>query len=131
MLYFGLFIILVGVDQTIKYIVLRFFNSYALINASGPFSIKGHSYLFALLGLIIIGVFLFAIKKQASKDKNLILPIVLIISGGISNIIDRTWRGGVVDFIDLKIWPSFNLADILITFGVALVILNEIKRVCR
>ena len=39
--------------------------------------------------------------------------------GGVTgNTIDRLWRGGVVDFVDLRIWPVFNLADAAITGGV-------------
>lgn len=39
--------------------------------------------------------------------------------GGVTgNTIDRLWRGGVVDFVDLRVWPVFNLADAAITGGV-------------
>ena len=42
----------------------------------------------------------------------------LIIGGGMANLFDRLFRGGIVDFINLKIWPVFNLADIAITIGI-------------
>jgi lipoprotein signal peptidase len=48
--------------------------------------------------------------------------LILIFSGGISNIIDRIYFGCVIDFIDLKFWPVFNFADIFITFGVVILI---------
>lgn len=38
--------------------------------------------------------------------------------GGISNIIDRVVFGGVIDFINIAIFPSFNFADIYISIGV-------------
>lgn len=39
--------------------------------------------------------------------------------GGVTgNTIDRLWRGGVVDFLDVRVWPVFNLADVAITAGV-------------
>jgi signal peptidase II len=50
-------------------------------------------------------------------SKLTLLGIILIISGGLSNIADRIMSGCVIDFIDLKFWPVFNLADIYITIG--------------
>jgi lipoprotein signal peptidase len=52
--------------------------------------------------------------------------LILIFSGGISNIIDRLQFGCVIDFIDLKFWPIFNLADIYITIGVIILITQHI-----
>jgi signal peptidase II len=43
---------------------------------------------------------------------------MLIVTGLLSNLIDRIFRGYVVDFIDFKFWPVFNVADSLITIGV-------------
>jgi len=48
--------------------------------------------------------------------------ILLIIAGGLSNITDRIIHGCVTDFIDLKFWPVFNLADIYITIGAIIII---------
>jgi signal peptidase II len=44
----------------------------------------------------------------------------LILSGAIGNLIDRILRGYVVDFLDFRIWPVFNLADSAITVGALL-----------
>jgi signal peptidase II len=46
------------------------------------------------------------------------LPTGLLIGGATGNLIDRTREGAVTDFIDLPLWPAFNVADIAITFGV-------------
>ena len=52
------------------------------------------------------------------------LAIGLLAGGAIGNLADRLFRDAVVDFIDLPAWPSFNLADIAITAGAALLVLS-------
>jgi signal peptidase II len=46
------------------------------------------------------------------------LPTGLLLGGAIGNLVDRVRDHAVTDFIDLPFWPSFNLADVAITFGV-------------
>ena len=52
------------------------------------------------------------------------LAIGLLAGGAIGNLADRLFRDAVVDFIDLPSWPSFNVADIAITAGAALLVLS-------
>jgi len=56
------------------------------------------------------------------------LGLALILSGAIGNLIDRLRFGYVVDFIDLRVWPVFNLADSAITIGVALLLWQAFRR---
>lgn len=56
-----------------------------------------------------------------------IVGLSLVLAGGISNLVDRMTRGCVLDFIDLKIWPSFNLADSAIILGVIILIFKLIS----
>ena len=46
------------------------------------------------------------------------LPTGLLIGGAVGNLIDRVGEGAVTDFVDVSIWPAFNLADTAITIGV-------------
>ena len=46
------------------------------------------------------------------------LPTGLLIGGAVGNLIDRAREGAVTDFVDVSIWPAFNLADAAITIGV-------------
>jgi len=57
-----------------------------------------------------------------------IFPLILILSGGISNLFDRLYFGCVIDFINLKFWPVFNLADIYITIGSIIIMLKMISK---
>jgi signal peptidase II len=46
------------------------------------------------------------------------LPTGLLIGGAVGNLVDRAAEGAVTDFVDVSIWPAFNLADAAITTGV-------------
>jgi lipoprotein signal peptidase len=107
--------LLVLFDQVSKIFVLKFFSSSASLNSYGVFGTKFGFLdyrLIAFLGLVLAIVFYFSQKNRIYLN-----PIILIVAGGLSNLIDRFTRGGVVDFIDLKFWPSFNFADAMVTIG--------------
>ena len=53
------------------------------------------------------------------------LGTVLILAGGISNLIDRVRFGGVIDYITIGWWPSFNLADCFILAGVIILLYSR------
>jgi signal peptidase II len=70
--------------------------------------------IFALAALTALLVFF-----ARNRDRPLVwLPTGLLIGGALGNLIDRTRDGAVTDFVDLPLWPAFNLADVAITFGV-------------
>ncbi|HEY6672436.1 MAG TPA: signal peptidase II [Solirubrobacterales bacterium] len=52
------------------------------------------------------------------------LPAALLLGGALGNLADRVRDGAVTDFIDLPLWPTFNLADVAITAGVLLLLLD-------
>ncbi len=62
---------------------------------------------------------LFCLSNSAWPIRILTRQIALggALGGAASNLLDRFWRGAVVDFIDLGFWPVFNLADVAICVG--------------
>ncbi len=52
----------------------------------------------------------------------------LFLGGVLGNFLDRIFRGYVTDFLDLKFWPAFNLADAAITLAVIGLIMYEWKK---
>jgi signal peptidase II len=65
-----------------------------------------------------------------SNDEKLsrlyIVAFSLILGGTIGNLIDRIVYGHVIDFIDFRIWPVFNIADSAITVGALIIAVNFI-----
>jgi len=72
--------------------------------------------------LVAIGVIsvvaLLAFFATHSRRPLVWLPTGLLLGGAAGNLIDRLRQGFVTDFIDLPLWPAFNLADACITVGV-------------
>jgi len=82
-----------------------------------------------LLTLVII-VVLSVMAMRASALERVALSAV--IGGAAGNLTDRIWRGRVTDFIDLHVadwhWPTFNLADTVITLGVMTLLWAALRR---
>lgn len=64
---------------------------------------------------------------NAGRD-GLWLAIGLLVGGALGNVADRVRDDAVTDFIDLPLWPAFNLADVAITAGVLLLIFSQAGR---
>jgi signal peptidase II len=76
--------------------------------------------------LIITGIALIAVLTWFSIDptrRGAWIAVGLVAGGAIGNVIDRFRQDAVTDFISLPLWPTFNVADIAITFGAAALII--------
>lgn len=90
---------------------------------------KNSTYFFiavSVIAVIMIGAVLIkAAKKGIFSEKFLFhYSLILIMAGALGNLIDRISLRYVIDFIDFRIWPVFNIADSSITIGTALLILS-------
>ena len=112
--------ILIAFDQSLKYLI-RHFGGFYICNSGISWGIVVNDYIFAIFWIIFVSILLLFLLKPAQilnfKSKAAPYLFILILSGAISNLIDRFTYGCVVDFIDLKFWPVFNLADIFIVLG--------------
>ena len=86
--------------------------------AFGLFS-SATSAVIVLTGLAVAWMLAFFAR---SAQRHPILPVALgfVLGGSISNLLDRIRLGHVTDFLDLRYWPAFNLADSFIVVGVAI-----------
>lgn len=88
--------------------------------------LKGYNFAFIVISLItILFIFLFFLFVESKFYTQ--ISLLLISAGAISNLIDRIIRGYIVDFIDLRVWPVFNIADICITIGTVIIVLEIFK----
>ncbi len=78
--------------------------------------------LFAIITLSLVLLIQFRLAYQNPYAQ---MALGGALGGAASNLLDRFWRGAVVDFIDLRFWPVFNLADVAICVGAFIAILNS------
>ncbi|HOW59903.1 MAG TPA: signal peptidase II [Candidatus Omnitrophota bacterium] len=140
--FYGLVGFVVLTDQFSKFLALRYLSLQTSISvipqvldltllmnpgvAFGLFS----GYTPILFGVITISLaFLFLFVNRSHHDSSLLARwgLSLILGGAIGNWIDRLRFDAVIDFIDFRIWPVFNLADSAISIGVCLYILSMLK----
>lgn len=137
-LYFLIIIFFVIFDRFFKFLAINnffnqpirligdFFQMQFVKNYYIAFSLpfKG-IFLNILIILIIILLLYYLIAVFKRKEYGQTILLVLIILGAISNLFDRIRLGYVVDYLDLKYFTVFNLADVMIVGGViGLLILN-------
>ena len=101
--------------------VLRF--SYVENPGAAWGMLANHRWVFMLFSaLAIVVIVIYLIRRD--PPLSLFLSLSLILAGGIGNMIDRTFRGSVVDFIEFYLFefPVFNVADCLVVVGSGLLV---------
>lgn len=98
-------------------------------NTGAAFSLfAGFSFYLAIIGIIIATVvFCFHVKTPITNFF-VQMALAFILGGSLGNLVDRILRGYVIDFIDFRVWPVFNLADIMINFGVIILAIQLLRR---
>ena len=84
--------------------------------------------------IIIILITKFILSKKNELSLYMILNLGLILAGGIGNLIDRIFRGFVIDYIDISPlikFPVFNLADMCIVIGCIAIAVNLIFNIIK
>ena len=135
---------LIVIDQLIKYnvfnnlynsslsIINGFLNFTYVENTGGAFGIGSNNIVFfIIITVIVIGILIkLLLLKKEEINMSIIISFSLVIAGGIGNLIDRIFRGFVIDYIDISPlikYPVFNFADICIVFGIIILGISLIR----
>ena len=110
-----------------------FFNLVHFWNTGAAFSFLADAggwqrYFFSVIALVVSVVLALILRKPRANSEA--LGYSLILGGAVGNLIDRSLRGHVIDYLDFYWqswhWPAFNLADIGIVGGATMLILSSL-----
>ncbi len=132
----SLFVGIIALDQYLKIrvmdsmtlgesipIVDNFFHFTYVLNPGAAFGILPNQRVFFLCtGAVLLLATAYFYPRIKKNDRLLKFGVINLVSGSTSNLIDRFQTGYVVDFLDFRIWPIFNIADVAIVFGMCVVI---------
>jgi signal peptidase II len=99
-----------------------------ILNPGAAFGLLEYRRVFfiAITVIAIVAVIVFR-RRIAAEDRLTQTGMAFFIGGAVGNLIDRIQTGYVIDFIDFRIWPIFNVADIFICTGVGLILWSMIR----
>ena len=126
-----LFVAVIAFDQFVKAkiiasmvpgesipVVQNFFHITYVLNPGAAFGILPNQRIFFLIaGGILLVLAAYFYPKINKKDNLSKFGAISLVSGATANLIDRVQSGLVVDFLDFRNWPVFNIADVAIVSG--------------
>lgn len=126
---FSKFLILKYLGLNATYVVIKgIFSITPTLNTGGGFGIlPDQTFLFILISIITIIFIIYTLLSRKLKGKIFVYSISMILAGALGNLVDRLRLGAVIDFIDFKVWPVFNIADSSITIGVIILAWQLLK----
>jgi signal peptidase II len=115
--------LVVAIDQVSKQIAVSHFE-YSR-NEGIAFGLGGDVSTWVIAGeLVFLAVLLYFLTTTSRIDRMIWVATALLVGGALGNLADRARDGSVIDFIDVPLWPTFNLADVAIVAGVILLVLG-------
>ena len=128
------FLVVLAVDQFTKYLVVNHFlvgESVPILeniihftyvrNQGAAFGImQGQQFIFIIATVAILVAIVIFYKELPLHNFMNRFALGLVLGGAIGNLIDRVRLGYVIDFIDFRIWPVFNIADSSVIIAVTI-----------
>lgn len=87
--------------------------AFGLFSGAAPFLV--------VIALLVVALLLW-LGKQGFDRRRMAVAMGMMLGGALGNLSDRLRFGAVTDFIDLRVWPIFNFADMALTFGAFLLL---------
>ncbi|MDD2688694.1 MAG: signal peptidase II [Candidatus Omnitrophica bacterium] len=130
---FIIVVTILSLDQLVKFIVtknLAFNSSLPVIkgifhltlvhNSGAAFGILKNQLALFIFTSIFAVILIYLNLKNNKHKKYIAVSMSLILAGALGNLCDRLFFGYVIDYLDFRIWPVFNIADTSITIGAIL-----------
>ena len=138
----GIGILVFILDQLVKHAVLGsmhlgesipiikdVFHITFVLNPGAAFGMLEHQrWIFIVVALLVVVLALVFYKHIQRESLITRIGAGLLLGGALGNLLDRIQSGLVVDFLDFRIWPVFNIADIAICGGAAMLIWDRWQR---
>lgn len=138
----GIGILVFILDQLVKHAVLvsmnlgesipiikDVFHITFVLNPGAAFGMLEHQrWIFIAVALLVVVLALVFYKHIQRESLITRIGAGLLLGGALGNLLDRIQSGLVVDFLDFRIWPVFNIADIAICVGAAMLIWDMWQR---
>ena len=129
---FSTALIIILIDQITKFLIKTNFQlnqPFPLINnifyltyrhnfGAGFGILQQQRWILIFISIIVIGFIFYYFDRVKEKEILLQALVGFVLGGTIGNLIDRVAYGFVIDFLDFRIWPIFNVADSFVTIGV-------------
>jgi len=107
-------------------VIRGIFHITYIQNPNSAFGLlKFPNTIFIIIALLAMLMIVFLLRdKIVQKNKLVFFSLIFILGGSLGNMIDRLRVGRVIDFLDFRIWPIFNIADSAINIGLFLLIIH-------
>lgn len=103
-----------------------FFHLTYVQNTGTAFGMfHGQNKALTVVGFLVLGMLVYAARGVWERAGSWgVTGLALVAGGAMGNLIDRIRWGWVVDFLDFRVWPVFNVADSCITIGAGLILIG-------
>jgi signal peptidase II len=112
------------VGESIPVFLPVFYITYILNPGAAFGMLANQTNFFIVISLLVVFGVLVGYRYLPKERIWVRLASGLLVGGALGNLIDRVRLGRVVDFLDFRVWPVFNLADIAIVVGALLLIID-------
>jgi len=106
----------------IHFLIVSLSYSDLVCNPAGPFGIILPRWFIVGVSLAIVVSIFSIVSKNLSLSFQ--WPWLLVLSGGLGNLLERIFFGCIMDYIHISSFPVFNMADMLLTLGVVVILLR-------
>ena len=138
----GIGILVFVIDQLVKHLVVStmhlgqsfpvikgIFHITYVLNPGAAFGMLEHQrWFFIVVALAAVLLWVFFYRKLQQESILMRSGAGLLLGGAVGNLADRIQSGLVVDFLDFRVWPVFNIADIAICAGAGILIYDIWQR---